>query len=138
MPASLPLQGRENTDSMHLCVRMCVCVGPLARGYARGIVRIIFSLPPYWICAITVPLKANGTPITSAPVSAATVVRVIGCGAHTTDVSKCNTPKKTGEGVEILRLKNRNVSFQYCLLQDKQVGVTIFNFNFTKKLLLTC
>lgn len=73
MPASRLLQGRKNTDSVHACVLLCVCVGPVARGTARGIVRIIFSLPPYWICAITVPLKANGTLFTSATVSAAIV-----------------------------------------------------------------
>lgn len=44
-----------------VCACVCVCVGPLARGTARGIVRIIFSLSAYWMCAITVPLKASGT-----------------------------------------------------------------------------
>lgn len=56
MPGSLR---RQNTDS----VCLGVCVGPVARGTARGIVKIIFSLPPYWICPITLLLKVNGIPI---------------------------------------------------------------------------
>lgn len=79
MPALLLLQGRQNTE--RVCAFVCVCIGHVARGTARGIVRIIFSLPPYWICAITVPLKANGTPNTSATVSATIAVGSIDGGA---------------------------------------------------------
>jgi len=71
-------EGKTQIECVHVCVCvrvcMCLCVGPVAKGTARGIVRIIFSLPPYWICAITAQLKAKGTPIKSASVSSVVVV----------------------------------------------------------------
>lgn len=66
------LLGVSREGQKHRSVHVSVYVGPVARGTARGIVRIIFSLPPYQTCAITGPPKANGTSITSAPVWAAT------------------------------------------------------------------
>lgn len=41
-------------------VRAPGCVGPLARGAARGIVRIIFPPSPYWMWPIT---AAPGKPV---------------------------------------------------------------------------
>lgn len=71
-PRPPPLFLKSNSER-HMCLFLssskeektqivcaCVCVGPVARGTARGIIRMIFSLPPYWICAIPAPLRVSG------------------------------------------------------------------------------
>lgn len=50
----------QQIGSACVFVRAPGCVGPLARGAARGIVRIIFPPSPYWMWPIT---AAPGKPV---------------------------------------------------------------------------